>query len=212
MRGRVSGLTLMELLVVLAIIALLAALLMPVVRSARYRAGDTVCISNMRQLLAALNMYKNDHGGYPPNRFNRVLPYVKDHGIFYCPVEKDARYVSVSRVMEGIPNLSYMYAGTHTFNFSLFLRLVAPLDPNHGILTCVWHPMSNLDHPFPAFAPHIRRGRVDGSVQTVKKRAPAPDEPKPHERGGGCIVSWLDYTDAPCPREFCYHPDCTLGD
>jgi len=56
MRRNHYGLTLMELLVVIAIIVLLVALLLPVIQSARYTARDRVCISNMRQLVAALNM------------------------------------------------------------------------------------------------------------------------------------------------------------
>lgn len=47
------GLTLMELLVVVAIIALLAALLLPVVNDARKRGYEATCLSNLRQLSAA---------------------------------------------------------------------------------------------------------------------------------------------------------------
>ena len=42
--------TLVELLVVIAVIALLMALLIPVLRSARERAHRVVCMSNLRQL------------------------------------------------------------------------------------------------------------------------------------------------------------------
>ena len=43
----------MELLVVVAIIALLAALLLPVVNDARKRGYEATCLSNLRQLSAA---------------------------------------------------------------------------------------------------------------------------------------------------------------
>ena len=52
--------TLIELLIAIAIIAILAALLFPIVAQARERARQTGCLSNMRQLSAGLRMYAED--------------------------------------------------------------------------------------------------------------------------------------------------------
>jgi len=59
--------TLIEILVVLLIIGLLAAILFPVVNGAKERAYQSNCASNLHQIYLAVELYKNDEGNYPPN-------------------------------------------------------------------------------------------------------------------------------------------------
>ena len=100
-----EGLTLMELLIVVAIIAALAALLFPVFQSVRERAYIAACSSNLKQLYNALQIYEEDYGELPyipPGNhrywedvvalervhtafYYAIYPYVKDHSIFICP-------------------------------------------------------------------------------------------------------------------------------
>ena len=56
--------TLIERLVVIAIIAILAAILLPALNSARNRANTASCISNLKQLGTAGMMYADAHDGY----------------------------------------------------------------------------------------------------------------------------------------------------
>jgi prepilin-type N-terminal cleavage/methylation domain-containing protein/prepilin-type processing-associated H-X9-DG protein len=100
-RGR-SGFTLIELLVVIAIIAILAAILFPVFAQAKQAAKKTSCLSNMKQLGIAENMYMTDNDGqiheaYPggcvnlagkvglPSTYMEVLdPYIKSKQMWMC--------------------------------------------------------------------------------------------------------------------------------
>ena len=57
---RRRGFTLIELLVVIAIIAILAAILFPVFGRVKAKAQQVVCLSNLRQLAVAFQMYASE--------------------------------------------------------------------------------------------------------------------------------------------------------
>jgi prepilin-type N-terminal cleavage/methylation domain-containing protein/prepilin-type processing-associated H-X9-DG protein len=95
---RRRGFSLIELLVVIAIISVLAGMLFPVFARAREAARGAACISNTKQLLAALSMYAQDNDEtlpldrYGPSlqRYMWMYPvssYVKNSGIWKCPTD-----------------------------------------------------------------------------------------------------------------------------
>lgn len=84
---RKRGFTLIELLVVIAIIAILASILFPVLTKARDKARQTQCITNVRQLAIAIQMYVQENGSrYPSRTWDAdIRTYVGSDAIFKCP-------------------------------------------------------------------------------------------------------------------------------
>ena len=88
--------TLIELLIVVAIIAVLAAVLFPVFAQAREKARQTNCLANYHQIGQAIPMYASDYDGVTPpdgGSFTGLIadsrPYIKNDGIFICPDDFD---------------------------------------------------------------------------------------------------------------------------
>lgn len=94
--GSGKAFTLVELLVVIALIAILAALLLPALARGKALAKRAYCQNNLRQLGLGLNMYAGDHAKFPPCFQDTrtlvilwnaaLLPYVgRQTEVFYCP-------------------------------------------------------------------------------------------------------------------------------
>jgi prepilin-type N-terminal cleavage/methylation domain-containing protein/prepilin-type processing-associated H-X9-DG protein len=85
MRRRL-GFTLIEILVVVAIIALLVSILLPSLTKARDHARSAVCLGNLHRLGHALVFYTDAYRALPPFRLNNVhdgsswVPYVNRYG------------------------------------------------------------------------------------------------------------------------------------
>jgi len=88
--------TVIELLVVVAIVAILAAILFPVFGQAREKARQSVCMSNTRQFAMSTAMYVQDWSAHMFFSFNRfgnpgyrwmqmILPYMTSRAAYHCP-------------------------------------------------------------------------------------------------------------------------------
>jgi prepilin-type N-terminal cleavage/methylation domain-containing protein len=70
--------TLIELLIVIAIIAILAAILFPVFGRVREQTRQTSCMSNMHQIYVGYSLYKQDHNK-PPCLLLGIAERTPDH-------------------------------------------------------------------------------------------------------------------------------------
>ena len=100
---RNNGFTLVELLVVIAVIMVLVAVIAPVLMQSKGMSRQTSCASNMHQMGTGLIMYLADYdetypnyrflplgsqnaGDFEKNSWKSVLnPYIKNKEVFFCP-------------------------------------------------------------------------------------------------------------------------------
>lgn len=88
-----AGFTLVEMLLVMAVLFLMGATLFVVLAPVREKTRQATCLSNLHQIGQALTLYVNDHPGggcqnfygLPPDP-DRLYPrYVGDQSVFRCP-------------------------------------------------------------------------------------------------------------------------------
>jgi len=99
------GFTLVELLVVIGIIAVLVAIMMPVLSKARAAANRTACLSNIKQVCNGVLMYCNDNHGYFPTCA------VWDDGVGYKPYPDDWVHWQANRNLDDSAIAKYVGHG-----------------------------------------------------------------------------------------------------
>ena len=161
-----QGMTLVELLIVVAIIAVMAGLSMSVLMRVRQRAYLATCISNLRQLVQAVHMYEDDWGTVPIEERVKTLegsygfvmqllyPYVNNNDtVFLCPADFTGGRFHYAEDALGNPKpynpkiivwkgrewlTSYDYF-VDNVAFKVFGRGDPRLKPNSPLFSCLWH-------------------------------------------------------------------------
>jgi len=205
--------TLIELLTVIAIIGILAAILIPVVGAARERAKVAVCQSNLRQVGVAVQMYAIDNNEYVPgvardpltgtigpnvgpNRLaGRLVPrpygwaeeaYLDDADVLYCP--SLAHHPDFQQDGQG-----HFTRGNRIGYAWIYLprpgrpeldnTQIREDNPNHALVVDIDARAGYLDLGWSTHPPVINILRLGGHVTTVNR-----DEVLP-------IDNWVEFTE-----------------
>ena len=161
MRQKQTAFTLVEILVVTAIISLLLAILVPALGRARGQAGVVACRARLRELCLASLMYAQEYenrcpvdpamlgpshinsrarnGGWIANPHLALMAllhgYVGSDEVFYCPAWKDARFrYDNENVVAG--EIGYFYFSVEQAIFPPFSMIRVPAIPWNIPVTC----------------------------------------------------------------------------
>ena len=119
MRAR-TGFTLVELLVVISVVAILAALSLPALARAKETARRAACASNLRQIVLGAQIHVDEHedsfpgqpggdgvalhaaGGDGTNYYDMLMPYVNHPRVWLCPSAESAPGTLLGFHMNGL--------------------------------------------------------------------------------------------------------------
>ncbi len=164
-----KGFTLVELLVVVAIIALLMAILMPALRKAREQGKDALCKSNMRQIGMGAELYAEDWesqiprgkgGGTGEAWYQLFMPYLAQR-----PIDNDYRNVKIYRCPSYPDTEQTVCYVVNGWEFSSDLDMVGgetveptPLSDCRNLVSTIYL----ADNEYGPWRPIIRRANDDG--------------------------------------------------
>jgi len=107
-----AGFTLLEIMIVVVIIGLLAAIAVPNFLRARARSQATACINNLREIEAGINQWAMETGqtsGTPIPDINTVSPYIKlnsSSSVPACP----ANGIYTTTTVGAVPQVSCSFS------------------------------------------------------------------------------------------------------
>lgn len=168
MSHRQRGFTLIEMLVVIAIIVILAGILFPVVSKSRDKARMATCLSNQRQLSVAMVMYTQEHDDRMPTASQFWQEVKLGPGITQCPTQGP---------------------GVNGYVFNIYLSGVSlgkVVRPDKVLVTVDGKQTSGVD--VDAYAPYAANTITETPLPNV---CYLPEDADPRH-GGKFVASYLD--------------------
>lgn len=119
-----SGFTLVELLVVVTVITILAAMLLPALKSAIESARTIVCMNNQKQLGVYFQFYTDEYGVYPAASGDTTFQYSPE-GVYI------SQWMSMFAKANFVPDSRFLYNSEHS-SFQTKMSLRCPNQPSSG--------------------------------------------------------------------------------
>lgn len=139
--------TLIELLVVMVIIGVLAAILIPVLSKTKFLSKQTACLSNMRQLAIAFQLFTGDHDYELPGRVSLpgankwpllLYEYTKTTKVFSAPGIEEVSGENLDLISNTPNNTSFIMNGYNDLgaydNPEFKLKVVSITAPSQTLL------------------------------------------------------------------------------
>lgn len=180
---RESGFTLVELLTVVGIIVVLMGLLIPSIYTAREKAKQAKCASNVRQLLIGLNLYEQEYKSFPllsdgsATLVTSLYPkFIDSKEVFHCP---NHRNIANEHFTSGSVSTCYQSNDTATAGG------LSADNPDYAISQTVLIIDSLYGYEQPRHSGGSNLGFADGHVEWYTKNAYSGTDPNNSANTGG---------------------------
>jgi prepilin-type N-terminal cleavage/methylation domain-containing protein/prepilin-type processing-associated H-X9-DG protein len=159
-KSREEGFTLVELLVVLATVAILAALLLPAVAGTKPSSQAFQCMENQRQLTLGWQMYAEDNASLlPPNDY----PYLTSYASAGANQAKMKNWV-VGTMAVAFDAIDFPYLSGGVSELLDPNTLLSPYIKNRAVYRC---PADNYVDPYAGNKVHVRSYSMNSAVGTI---------------------------------------------
>ena len=182
-----TSFTLIELLIVVAIIAILAGLLLPALNKAREKAKSLSCLSNLKQTILGSINYQNDYANWmPPNLTAASRMQVQEYriGDFLSTPSNDGNWIAYNyflHFLKYVPDYKAMFCPSEISQYSLITK------PNKTLFQyaltrslgfgmayyALSRPMEDMNHTFMELGYAVQVGLYDHFFNFKHERKPS---------------------------------------
>jgi prepilin-type N-terminal cleavage/methylation domain-containing protein len=202
-----DGFSLIELLTVIAIIAILAGIIFPVMATVKQRAKETQCMTNLHDIAMALKMFKTDNGYYPQTLAGfvsrdgqgNVIPfertkgdalypeYIKSFKAFHCPLSPTNKTDAVAVLPNGNSTVEFYAYDSYDVYTPRPVDTVDNITANEVRYTINWASDASAVGVLPPYPPGKVQDSDDLRAYDYKRQLKfryAPDD---------TVVTWCNY-------------------